>query len=47
MHFSLVLFVMEIFLTPDLYNERITEGETPPAPMIRALLPLQLSISFK
>ena len=34
-HFSLVLFVIEMFLIPDFFMDRITEGETPPAPIIR------------
>ena len=35
-HFSLVLLIIEISLTPDFCNDNITEGETPPAPMIKA-----------
>ena len=47
MHFSLVLFVIEIFFTPDFCKDKITEGDTPPAPITNAILLRQLSISFK
>ena len=46
-HFSFVRFIIEIFFTPDFCKDSITEGETPPAPMINAFLLEALSISFK
>ena len=46
-HFSLVLLVIKIFLIPDFLIDKITDGETPPAPIIKAFLFELLSISFK
>ena len=46
-HFSFVLLVIEIFLIPDFLIDKITEGETPPAPITKAFLFKLLSISFK
>ena len=44
---SELLFVMVIFFTPDFCKDRITEGETPPAPITKAVLLAQLSISLR
>ena len=46
-HFSFVLFVIEILLIPDFFIDKITDGETPPAPITQAFLLELLSISFK
>ena len=37
-HFSLVLFVIEIFFIPDFRSDKMTDGETPPAPITKDFL---------
>ena len=46
-HFSFVLFVIEIFFIPDFLIDKITEGETPPAPITKAFLLELLNLKLK